>query len=429
MTTELTAPLAPAHETVFGRLCDIAGRYGLSASGAFGISGAHFLASLILLHVLPPAEFGLFAFALIIVPFCLSMSGALLGASLAATISRAQGIAEAELATHLKASLVLSALIMTAITGLMLWSGGATNALLFGLYGGLMTLRWSARSYAYAMNQRYRVTLSDFVYGGLLILGLVVLLKADQLTILNAAAVFAAAAGFAFLVFGTIYLKRLLASITQGSLRAYHSIWRELTRWSLLGVVLTEMTANAHAYLVTFISGPKAFALLAIGSLFMRPVSLCLTALPDLERPVMARQIAAGEISRARRLVAEFRGATAVVWAATVVLSIIFLFWFPELLLKKGYDQAEVLTVLGLWALIMAVRTVRTTESVFLQSAREFRSLAGASVYSSVASLVLTLALLLVWGPIVSLGGVLIGDFVMATKISSLSRAWRRQHG
>jgi O-antigen/teichoic acid export membrane protein len=193
--------------------------------------------------------------------------------------------------------------------------------------------------------------------------------------------------------------------------------------------VLTEMTANAHAYLVTFISGPKAFALLAIGSLFMRPVSLCLTALPDLERPTMARQIAAGEFSRARRLVTEFRGATSVVWAVTVALAVVLLLWFPELVLKKGYDQLEALAVLGLWALIMAVRTFRTPESVFLQSAREFRALAGASVWSSLASLILTLGLLLTVGPVASLTGVLIGDLVMASRISSLSRAWRRRHG
>ena len=68
-------------------------------------------------------------------------------------------------------------------------------------------------------------------------------------------------------------------------------IWQEFARWAVFGVVLTEFTANAHAYLVTFISGPKAFAVLALGSLLMRPASLVLSALPDIERPRMARKI------------------------------------------------------------------------------------------------------------------------------------------
>src|SRR5262249_7875455 len=152
-----------------------------------------------------------------------SMSGALLGASLSAAVARKDGIAENELATHLKASLVLSVLIMAAVTVLMWESGGVLNAALFGLYGGLMTLRLFARSYAYAMNRRYSVTISDFVYGGLLLVGLVVLLKQDQLTILNGAAVFAFAAAAAFFIFGFDYLRKLAASLMQGSLRAYYS--------------------------------------------------------------------------------------------------------------------------------------------------------------------------------------------------------------
>lgn len=435
MSAEFASSAMPAasgpeeRASIWRRLYEVAGRYGLSASGPLSISGAHFIASLILLRALPQAEFGLFSFALIVVPFCLGMTGALLGASVAMTIARAKAIAEPELATHLKASLALSVLIAAAIGGLMLLSGGdAIAALLFGLYGGSMTLRWFARSYAYALGQRYRVTFSDYAYGGLLLAGLFVLLKSGHLDFLNAAAVFVVASIAALFVFGIGYLKKLLASAITGSLRAYGPIWRDLTRWSLLGVVLTEMTANAHAYLVTFISGPKAFALLAVGSLFMRPVSLCLTALPDLERPIMARYITGGEVPLARHSVFDFRAATAAVWIATVALAIVLLFWFPHLVLKSGYDQSDAFAVLGFWAAIMAVRIFRTPESVFLQAAGEFRPLAGASMRSSIASLVLTLALLMVAGPIASLGGVLIGDLVMASRISSLSHAWRQRH-
>ena len=78
-----------------------------------------------------------------------------------------------------------------------------------------------------------------------------------------------------------------------GRIRDYAPIFRDLTRWSLLGVVFTEVTVNAHAYLVTFIAGPGAFALLALGMLLMRP------ALAGAERP--ARPGAAGDDPRHRR--------------------------------------------------------------------------------------------------------------------------------
>ncbi len=53
-------------------------RYGLSTSGPVATSGAHFLASLLFVRNLPAAQFGIFSFALVIVPFCMSLIAALL---------------------------------------------------------------------------------------------------------------------------------------------------------------------------------------------------------------------------------------------------------------------------------------------------------------------------------------------------------------
>ena len=125
-----------------------------------------------------------------------------------------------------------------------------------------------------------------------------------------------------------------------GHLGRYAPIFRDLTRWSLLGVVFTELTVNAHAYLVTFISGPGAFALLALGMLLMRPASLMQSALPDLERPVMTRAIAAARLARAGAHPAGIRlSACWRRWGVTLVLGAVLLIWSSRLLvLKKGYD-------------------------------------------------------------------------------------------
>ena len=74
--------------------------------------------------------------------------------------------------------------------------------------------------------------------------------------------------------------------------------------------------------------------------------------------------------------------------------------WFPHVILKKGYDETQALIVLAFWIVILGVRTLRTPEAVFLQAAGEFRALARVSMWSSVTSLTVTLALLLVAGPI-----------------------------
>jgi hypothetical protein len=122
---------------------------------------------------------------------------------------------------------------------------------------------------------------------------------------------------------------------------------RDLTQWSLLGVVTTELSVNAHAYLVTLFAGPNAFALIAAGALFMRPVSLCLTALPDRERPVMVEKLAAGDHAGAQACVRDFLGAVGAVWLLTVALAAAAMIWFPRLILKAAYGRQQIVTVVA----------------------------------------------------------------------------------
>jgi len=404
-------------------------RYGVSAGGPMAVSAAHFVASLIFLHTLQPAEFGLFSFLLIVVPFSLSIAGSLLAPSLMAALRRNSHIDDATLATHLKANLVIAALALVAVAALMFAShAGAKVALLLGIYGGAMTLRNFARAYAYASKTPLRSLFSDAVYSISLVSGLLLLLAANRLTLGHAAIVLPAAAALGLCAFGPAYLAKQFYPGRDGALREYGEAWREFARWAAFGVVLTELTANAHAYLVTFISGPKAFAVLALGSLLMRPASLVLSALPDIERPRMAAKIGNGDAASAFRTVKEFRTAAVAIWIATIFLAAALLMWFPHVILRKGYDETQALYVLAFWVVILGVRTLRTPEAVFLQAAGEFRALARVSMWSSVTSLAVTLALLLIAGPIVSLAGLIAGDVVMTGNIFALTRQWKHAH-
>src|SRR5205807_9638485 len=57
-----------------------------------------------------------------------------------------------------------------------------------------------------------------------------------------------------------------------------------------------------------------------------------------------------------------------------------------------------------------ALPIFRTPEAVLLQAAGQFRALTFASLWSSIASLAGTFALLLVAGPVISLAGILAGE-------------------
>lgn len=404
-------------------------RYAFNTLGPVSIAGAHFLSALLFLRFLPQAAFGLFSFAFIVVPFALSMTGALFGAALVTSANGKDPMTAQELAAYMKASLVFAVVAGLAIFGLLI--AGTANPMLAGIlasYGASMTIRWFGRCHAYAVHEMPRAIASDFIYSGILISGLLVLVATGHLTPISAGLTLVLCSCCALFGFGRAFLRLQITALYEGSLRVFMPVWRDLARWSLLGVVSTELTANAHAYLVTLISGPKAFALLAVGSLFMRPVSLVMTALPDAERAVMARAMGTGKFRQAMSAVFNFRIASLAVLVGTSVLAAIIMIWFPDIILKRGYDEMSVVAVICVWVIVMGVRSLRTPESVLLQAAGEFKPLAGASVRSSVVSLVVTSFLLVAFGPIVSLGGVLIGDLVMSERIFALGRKWRARH-
>lgn len=412
------------------RAISLVRRYGPSAFGPLSVSAAHFLVTLALLRALGAMEFGQFSFALVLSGLCLGLTNGLLGAPLASIAHASAETVQGELNTYLKSCGALAVLLGIAMVATMLATGAQPGAsLLFGIYGAAMSLRLFARTYAYSMSNVRKVVLSDCCYAFFLLIGLIALLEFGHIGLVAAAGLLTGAAIVALFPFGRAFQAELVEAFRSGSLRAYRRVWRDLTRWSVLGVVTTEMTINAHAYLVTFISGARAFALIAVGALFMRPFSLVVSALPDQERPAMATSIARGDARRALAIAREYRLVLSAVWLGTVVLSTVVLLWFPALVIKKGYDVHDVVIVVVLWSLVAAIRGIRAPDGVLLQAAREFRPLADASVKSSAVSLVATLALLLAFGPIASLLGILLGDLVMLAEIVTGVRKWKTTFG
>ena len=404
-------------------------RYGLSTSGPVATSGAHFLASLLFVRNLPASEFGIFSFVLVIVPFCMSLIAALLVLPVNSALGEPLEARVRIEAACLKMNLFLTLLAGIAVFGFLTAAHAPmAPALLLAGFGAALTMRWFARCLAFVKGQSGTAIGSDLAYAGALVAGLGAMLFGHHVTLLLGACLLLAAALVGLLPFGAPFFRDQFAAIAQGRLHDYRAIFRDLTRWSLTGVILTEITVNAHAYLVTFISGPGPFALLAVGQILMRPASLVQSALPDLERPGLTRAIAARDDVKLTRMLREFRFALVAVWLATAALAAAILIWEPHLLLKKGYAQSDVLLVTLITAAIMLVRSFRTPPATFMQAAGEFKALVGIGVYTSVISVILTLSLLLTLGPIASLCGILAGEIVIVLKLNRMMTEWKARH-
>jgi hypothetical protein len=261
-----------------------------------------------------------------------------------------------------------------------------------------------------------------------IILGLGALELTRTATLAHGGQVLLLASLLSFIPFGKPFFAGQWQALRKGRLKSYFPIFRELTGWSLLGVALTEATLNAHAYLVTLIAGPGAFALPALGMLLMRPASLVQSSLPDVERPAMMRALQARDGVRLSKIMRNFQWGLLALLAGSVALAAGILIFWPHLLLVY-YRPHDVWMALGFSAAIMLARSVRTPMAVLMQAAGAFKALARLGGWSALASVTSTLALLLTFGPIASLGGILIGDLVILALLWPMARKARLSHG
>ena len=403
---------------VFGTIL----RYGLSASGPVAVSAAHFLASLIFLRSLPAHEFGLFSFVMVVVSFGMSLNVSLIVVPITRNLVTGEAVPR-QICFQMN-WLVCGGFAALLFAALMVGGAPLREAILLALFAGAFTFRWFSRCVAYVNGRMANAITSDITYS-LLVIGTLGLLEfTQQVTFTLGSEMLLLSALMALVPFGARFFREQIAAL-KGNPMAYWPVFKDLTRWSLMGVILTELTVNAHAYLVTFIAGPSAFALLALGMLLMRPAALMQSALPDLERPAMSRAIAAKDMSQLSRIRRHFTFGLSAAWAANMLLCAALLLFFPALLLKKGYALHDVIVVAAISAFIMAIRALRTPFAVLLQAAGQFKELASIGTLSAVISVAVTLVLLVAFGPVPSLGGIVLGELVILAKVRRLARDWK----
>ena len=402
------------------------GLYIIASTGPFGSAAAQFILSLVLLRTISTAQFGAFSFLLIAAQLSWGAWSALFCAPLPVLLSRADGPGHAaQLATLFTANLAGAGLAFVAFVGIGIALGLSwLSAGLFAGFGAAALVRWFARAYAYATGTPLRTAASDLTYSGIILAGTPLIWRFGDSSLALAWGLSLVAVCAAFLPFGRTFLVGQFGRFDRTSLGGYGAVWREHSRWSLLGVVTTEATANAHVYIVTLLSGASAFAPLAASALLIRPITVAMNALTEFERARLARQIGTRDIGGAQGSVRFFRWALIATWIGTAVLTALLLGYAPGLVFPARYDRGFLAVGATLWMAVAAIRLLRVPESCLLQAAGEFRPLAFASVWSSGVSVVAVLLLLALSGPLWSILGILLGEAAFAAWIWREARRW-----
>jgi len=395
-------------------------RYALAVFAPSSVSAAHFVVQLMLLAVLTPAEFGSFAFLMIVVQFGFGLSNALVSTPYTVEVS-----SHADPHGDRRAMFFTANALFALVVGLCVYLVGSGIAdgrwtLLFSVFALLAMIRWFGRAHNYAMLRPASSGISDIVYAVSLVTIVVALTWRGTLTLETVAAAFVIATLLGCICLGGDFIVRQFGSWT--SLRAYREIWQGQSRWTLLGVVTTESTANIHSYLVTLLAGPAAFAPMGAAALFVRPVLLSVSSLSQLEIPILGRAIASGDVGKAAATSRRFLHALLAIWIATAALAYAVITFIPSVIIKPAYSLGEVEVAVLFFLVISLLQVWQGPNSALLQAARHFKQLSKVSVIScafSIAGALIALALL---PPVYSLLGIAVGQLVMAVLMARLAR-------
>ena len=392
------------------------------------MAGAQFLLTIIMLHRMAPADFGTFSFLLLAIQFSFGISNALFCAPLAALLaSKGTTLYDKKIQSLFAVSLIF-AVAMCLFFGMLGYLLGLKtfSVLLFAIYAAAALVRWFARAYSYAVEAPLRTISSDIVCSVVLLVGIAQLTVSTQPPAENAYLCLLISAVLGLLPFGWQQLRRQFGSTSLSTLANYREVWLRHSSWSLLGVITTEATANAHAYIIMLFSGSATFAGLAASGLVIRPTVVLTNALSEFERPRMARLIAQKQWGHVVKLASAFRLFLVMGWIISVLLAIVIFYVSPQLLIPKEYEPAFIKIGAALWLAVAAIRVVRSPESTMLQAAGMFRWLAYASMISSVFSIVAVIVFLLVGNPLWSIAGVICGEVVMTAYIWLQTSRWQK---
>ncbi|TMJ02052.1 MAG: hypothetical protein E6G97_14600 [Alphaproteobacteria bacterium] len=391
------------------------GRNFLLSLGGEGLqSGIHFVLNLVLIRILSPHDFGIFAIAFVLGGISLTYGNALVSTPAAVLIPRLKSRWAADFHEVVFGSIALAiaagiALVVTA--GLWLATGQMTEAIAGGAFAGLWTLRNHLRCVMFARHAIVAATLSDFSYsmsGVLFVAGALVLLPdLPQLT----GVLLALTAANIVAVFVALRTRghRARVSFRRTVWRRYRTIWSDVA-WSLFGTTTWAIQGQGLMFLVAAIVGPAAYAPLAVGVVLFTPLRPAISAFINVFRPDFGAALARKELGRLRVTMLSI---TALIFLACVAVGgAIWLGWplLETYLFAGKFDGAPMPLIVALSGVAAATYFTYNVPLALVQGAGEFRPVALATTFGAIVGLTSVAILLAVTSVAWSLAGFIAGE-------------------
>ncbi len=397
-------------------------------SGQALVSIFHFSINLLLLPLLAPYDYGVFALSFVLAMFAAAINNALISTPLSIYTPIIKTVEERQKQEALFNALNTLFFIGVISAGILFALREHSMALPVALFVASYATRQFSRSFAYARLKAEVPARADTLYVIVSIIG-----TALSITFLGASATPAillslAVGNTAATLLEFYQLKdawRLPSSFR--ALLAYKLLWPQ-TRWALIGAFTTLLMGQAHSIIVSSSFGPSAFAPLAAGGVLFGPIRVALTTWQNMSKPQMAIDLDAKRFYAVNQTI---RRATLVLSVTLcLVAAALWLFWpvIHDLLYAKKYGDEPMWFIVSLWTIITLFFTLNAPVAAALQALADFKVLAIASIFGSILSIAIVITLLFSNGPASTLYGAIAAEiFMTAYLFYNLSRSFARQ--
>ena len=381
------------------------------------VSGFHFGLNLYLVRSISLYEYGIFAFAFVLAMFAAAINNALISTPLTVYTPVLKDPSERHEQEAMFSTLNLLLFALLVIFGIVYtsWSKIPTDiSIAVTLFVAVYSARQFSRSFGYSRLRPLVTASGDIVYV-LAGVAIIALLHFSQPNVPVSYVLAALAMGnlIAMLVERTRlhgFKKRWL---TFANIRSYVAVW-EQSRWALIGALTTLFLAQAHSLIITWHTGPQAYAPLAAGFVLFGPVRVALLTWQNMVKPELAMALSDNRQDAVRE---QIKRTCIMMGSAVVVLGICLAIawpWIHELLYEKKYADQPMAFIVAMWSLTTLFAAIYNAPSAALQAMKDFRVLAMASVFGAIISGVLVAFLLFNSGPVSTLYGILLAEFFMA---------------
>jgi O-antigen/teichoic acid export membrane protein len=397
----------------------IARRYLMSLGGEGFQSAFHFALGILLIRLLTPYDYGVFAIVFILGGLSLTYGNALVSIPANVHIARVKSerIANFHDVVFGSVALVICGVLALIVTGgLWVAIGSAGEAWAGGAFVGLWTIRNHLRNVLFARGAMNVTLVADFSYaaGGALLNLMLYLLRPELIQATTVLVVLAVAnllgIVVAFFAAGRVLARRRFRlSLGRSVRRRYQSVWPDIG-WSLIWVTTWNIQGQGLMFLVAAIVGAAAYAPIAAGLILFAPLRLAAGAFDNVARPNFAAALA---VQRYQFVTIALFSSLALLLVGCLTYGALILFAWPLLMTHiygEKFAQAALPLIVTL-AFINAVTFVSYNPPLaLLQALGRFKAVAVATAVGGIVGISLVALLLEVSSPAWSLAGAATGE-------------------